>query len=375
MKARCVAFLSLMALICSMLIVPQAAAAPQTAYNPNVLDYGIYWFGKGNVSQKAIVGATNPYYRANRPTVIYFHGWQPGSSSKGSRETFNYQQNDSSYGIDVDAADAWIDAGWNIGIFYWNQFADEGEVRDAEAKIWTATGPRGMRWRKADGSYSTAGSPAKSAAGLFVEQYAAVMQGYTGPHVRFAGHSLGNQMAINSAMQISNQVDAGQLASNLRPKRVALLDPFWSKNGKDYLGGKWTGEISREYVTALKAKGLVFEHYKSSGITDSGVGDKNVGMEELTAFVRTAPWYVPSWDLAGKHSAAPNEYFLSFASAPPVECTISWGKRNPTGKVAASASTADSRIGEMMRADKEWVQVEGRYTQATDDDWYEIRSR
>jgi hypothetical protein len=40
-----------------------------------------------------------------------------------------------------------VQAGYNVGIMYWNQFADEDEVKDAEAKIWTATGTRAMRWK------------------------------------------------------------------------------------------------------------------------------------------------------------------------------------------------------------------------------------
>jgi uncharacterized protein YjdB len=378
MKARLFALGLTLSLLFSLfgLVHPTASyAAPTAAYSANVLDYGIYWFGLGNVAQKAEPGVANPYFNPGKPTVIYIHGWQNGSSQRGSRETFNYKQNDATYGVDVNMADAWINAGWNIGIFYWNQFADEGEVKDAEAKIWSAAGPQGMRWRKADGSYSTVGAPGTSAADLFVAAYRSAMSGYTGSNVRLGGHSLGSQMVINGGKQISDLVDAGALPANLRPKRIALLDPFWSKDAKSYLGNKWTGEVSRDYVTALKTKGVVFEQYKSSGITDVGVGDANAAMERLTAFSSTAPWYVPSWDLGGKHIAAYNEYFYSFASAPPIECTISWGVRTKTGYVAASAATSDARIAEMMRADRYWVQVEGRYTQNPNDDWYERKSR
>jgi uncharacterized protein YjdB len=371
MKQRITAMLLVIVCVGSLI----GFAHPAAAYDANVLDYGIYWYGRGNVAQKAIPGTTNPYFDRSKPTVIYIHGWQNGSSQRGSRESFNYKLNDPTYGIDVNAADAWINAGWNIGIFYWNQFADEGEVQDAEAKVWSASGPRGMRWRKADGSYTTAGSPNKSAGQLFVESYASAMSGYQGSNVRLAGHSLGSQMVVNGGKQISDLVDGGQLPANLRPKRIALLDPWWSKDAKSYLNNKWTGEVTREYVGALKTKGVVFEQYKSSGITDVGVGDANSALERMTAFSSLAPWYIPSWDLGAKHVAAYNWYFLSFGAAAPVECTISWGVRSTTGNVAASAATSDSRISEMMRADRYWVQVEGRYTQTPADDWFERKSR
>jgi len=80
------------------------------------LNYGIRWFGQGNVSQKAVAGQSNPYYNPNKPTVIYAHGWQNGAIVRGTRETFNYKSNDSKYGLDINSADAWINAGWNIGI-------------------------------------------------------------------------------------------------------------------------------------------------------------------------------------------------------------------------------------------------------------------
>lgn len=54
------------------------------------------------------------------------------------RETFNWFHNDQVYGLDIDAADAWIDEGWNVGIFYWNYHADEETPQDSECKIWTS---------------------------------------------------------------------------------------------------------------------------------------------------------------------------------------------------------------------------------------------
>ncbi len=248
-------------------------------------------------------------------------------------------------------------------------------MKDAEAKIWSANGPQGMRWRKADGTYSTVGSPNVSAAQLFVDSYTSAMSGYTGSNVRLAGHSLGNQMVVNGGKLISDKVDAGLLPANLRPTRIALLDPFWSKDAKSYLNNQWTGEVTRNYVSNLKTKGVIFEQYKSSGITDVGVGDSNTALESMTAFSSLAPWYVPSTDMAGKHIAAPNWYFLSFGSAAPIECTISWGTRTKTGNVAASAATSDARITEMMRPDRYWVQVEGRNTQTPADDWFERKNR
>ncbi len=340
----------------------------------NKLDYGIYWYGNGNVSQKFIAGQSNPYYSSSKPTVIYVHGWQKGTINDKFRESFHYQYTNGNTNVDLVTINSWISAGWNVGIFYWNQFADEDQVTDAEAKIWTPSGPRSMRWRKFDGTYVA--GPAKSAAQLFYESYVQAMNGYTGTNIRIVGHSLGNQMAVRLSSMVNDNILAGNLPARLRPQRVALLDPFWSKDGKSYLNNEWTGQRSRTLVNQLITRGVAFEQYKSSGITDVGVGDTNVGMENMTAFSRLAPWYIPSHDMTNKHNMAPHWYFWSYAFNAPTECTVSWnGTRTATGNVAASAKTSDARIREMMGNQFEWVQVEGRDTPTPQDDWFERKTR
>jgi len=259
----------------------------------NGLNYGIQWFGKGNVSQKAVAGQTNPYYNPNKPTVIYAHGWQNGAIVRGSRETFNYKANDSRFGIDVNSADAWINAGWNIGIFYWQEFADESEVRDAEAKIWSSQGPRGMRFRLSNGSYTTNPSVNnKSVSQLFYENIAATMGNFQGSELRLAGHSLGNQLVIATGKRLSDGVSNGSLSNKFLPKRIALLDPFYSKGAKSYLNNRWNGEVARDYTRQLKNKASVFEYYQTS-VTGQlgfiGVGDDNQGLKDLSAYVSVRP--------------------------------------------------------------------------------------
>ena len=96
------------------------------------LDYGLYWFGTNDNYEKAEPGYGNAYYDNDAPTVIFIHGWQNGATKKLQRETFNRHDNG---GPDKDLAYSWRQAGYNVGILYWNQFADEGEVKDAEAKV------------------------------------------------------------------------------------------------------------------------------------------------------------------------------------------------------------------------------------------------
>ncbi|MGY8832727.1 MAG: hypothetical protein ACKVIS_24995, partial [Pseudomonadales bacterium] len=255
----------LLLLVLSFTSLSQAAVGvfPDSTFQN--LDHGLYWFGYGDSWQKAVPGQTNAYYVASKPTLIYIHGWQNGSTQKKNRETFNRKD---AGGPDLDLANAWLAAGYNVGVLYWNQFADEGEVKDAEAKIWTASGPRAMRWRNSSGVYAT--GPSQSASDLLFNSYKANLAGYSGSNIRIAGHSLGNQMAIVLTKKISDAVTAGTINSKLLPKRVALLDPFYSNNAKSYLGNKWVGEVCRTYVSELKTKGVIFETYRTSGASSTG---------------------------------------------------------------------------------------------------------
>lgn len=368
----------LVTLLVAGLLVAPAAQAQSGTFDCNVLDFGIYWYGLGNVSQKAVPGVANPYYVATRPTVIYVHGWQQNSAVNRRRETFNYQWNDATYGVNVNMADAWIRAGWNIGIFYWNQFADEGEVKDAEAKIHTNLGPQGMRWRRCDGTYTTAGSPTVGAAQLFYNAIVANMGSFSGTHLRIAGHSLGSQMAVNVTRLLSDAVGAGRINSRLRPTRVALLDPFWSNGSKSYLNGLWPGELARNHVNHLRSVqpvGVIFERYKSSNINDFFIGDSNQGLTTMIGQTELIPGWIPNTNQSARHVAAYNMYFRSFAFTPPPECsTDAFGNRTCAG-TAASASTSDSQTRWMMNSSFQWIQTAGTLTELPSDNMFDRRAR
>lgn len=327
------------------------------------LDHGLYWFGYGDNWQKAVPGHSNAYYSNSKPTVIYIHGWQNGATQRKNRETFNRQD---AGGPNLDLAHAWLAAGYNVGILYWNQFADEAEVKDAEAKIWTASGPRAMRWRNSSGTYSN--GPNVSAGDLLFDHYKANLAGYTGNNIRILGHSLGNQMAIVLTKKISDAVSAGSLNSRLLPKRVALLDPFYSNQAKSWLNNRWVGEVSRTYVSELKGKGVIFEAYRTSAVTSTiFVGDDNAGLMNMTAFTELKPWYFSATQQTEKHNAAVWHYLWSFTFNPPLI--------KGSSDQAASAKTSDSRIATLMNGSKKLVHDQGAYTKEPSDDNFQSVNR
>ena len=330
------------------------------------LDTGIYWYGIGDVAEKYIPGQYNPYFDPSKPTMIVLHGWQNNSTRNLHRITFNSKNNNASLGIDNNLADYWINKGWNIGIFYWNQLADEGEVKDAEKKVWTNTTNVGLRWRKVDGSYSAYAGSETSVAEMFVRDYESCMKNFSGGEIRLVGHSLGNQLATNSAKLIEDDIMYNKISSSLRPDRIALLDPFWSKGEKDYLGGRWPGEVCREYIRMLKTKGVAVEMCRSSAINDLMIGDANIEMRKITAYYEISPDFVNVTNQMAKHCYGKEWYIYSQGFNSPVE----YLNNGLTGEAAPSSSTPTWRIKQMMDSGYYWTQKDGKKTSSPVDDTF-----
>lgn len=352
------------ALICfclSNLTLAASGVFPSSVFEN--LDYGLYWFGTDDNYEKAEPGYSNAYYDNSAPTVIYIHGWQNGSSQNLKRETFNRSENG---GPNKDLAYAWRQAGYNVGVLYWNQFADESEVKDAEAKIWVTNGPRQMRWRDNNGNYHT--GPNKNATQLIFESLRDNMANYNGNRLVITGHSLGNQMAVVVAKKIKDGISAGNTNSNLKPTRIALLDPFYSNGSKSYLNNQWTGAVARDYVDTLKNWGVLFEAYRSSSVTNTVfVGDANKGLLNKTALVELKPWYFWAWQQAEKHGAAVWHYFWSFEfNAPSIKRSSDRG---------LSASTSDSRVQQLMNGNKGLIHDLGAYSKSPSDDRFKYKNR
>ena len=322
------------------------------------LDYGIYWYGDQITSQKAIPNSANPYYANSQPTLIYIHGWQRDKTPLLYRETFARSVDG---GPAQDLTSAWKANGWNMGIFYWNQFSDEGDVNDAEAKIWTTSGAKAMRWRKADGSYVNSGIT-KSAGELFLESYKTALAGYTGNDIRLAGHSLGSEMVIVGAKLISDAVDRGELPQNLRPRRVALLDPAFIGGQRAYLANSQTVDIGAQYVDALKAKGVIFE---TLGTSSASAG--SVAVMNRTALRELKPWYFNGFDLVGKHMAAVWHYLWEFQFQP--------GNVTGTSTYAASASATNSATQVLMNSTQKMQHDQGAWTKTPADDSYKFTNK
>ena len=331
---------------------------PDPEYPPG-LEYGIRWFQLGD---QRVAGYNDPPPNPTAPSLIFVHGWQRNSALDRIMMTFNYLRLDSKYGIDSVLADPWLRAGWNVGIFYWTAFADEASVTDAEAKIWNASGPQGMRWRTPSGQYSTAGSPNRPLPELLVESYVKIF----GPapmrnvSVRLAGHSLGSQIVGRASFLLADLQKKGQIGRMV--DRVSLLDPYMTLPGRDYLNGTAIGDLVADgWNQALATFPNLALDILVSSDTNTAAGNGNspafTRLAKQAVVWRMYPDWIDFWDvfkIGSKHTAAMPMYMQSF---------------NRTNVPAAGAPDAltKAQMGSGL-----FAQVKGRSTFTPLDDEFEL---
>ncbi len=371
-RARHALSKSLLPTLAASLLIPSTLGFASTASaqvvnaqdpaNFRQLDVNIYWYGPNNQNQRAVRGQTNPYFNPSRPTIIYIHGWQKDTTVRLIRENFNR----SAVNDNADVARPWIDRNWNVGIFYWNQLADENEVKDAEAKIHTTNSTlftNATRWRDSTGVYRP--GPALTVTQQFVNAYKSAMVNYTGPEVRFAGHSLGSQLAITGASALWREKNAGILPARLVPTRVALLDHAFLQGPKSWIGNKWTGQVARDLVSQNRSE-IIYENYRTSAATSNGfIGDTNQGLIDMTPFVDVYPQMYGSFDFSNRHVFAMGYYFASMGvPAMKVECN---------GYAVPSAALPNSSLRVLAIGAFKYSQLDGTYTKnPIDDTWDEL---
>jgi hypothetical protein len=289
---------------------------------PRLLDWGIYWFGPGDQTEKAMPGKQSIFYDPLKPTLIFFHGWtgeHDGTTRSCKRMTTQCSEDVCPQMERQLLAERWFESGWNVGFFYWDQFADEECARDAEQKIWFDRKGDGLRWKSFDvgtgtTEYHEYTEDVTSIADLCVKAMEEGLGNYAGPGVRFVGHSVGAQLAVRCAGRL--HMDRHVAA----PTRLTLLEPYFTKHHfglfrchKMDTGsgiGSFTAEATTQYVKNLWEKSsVVTEVYKSSLLTEDlgkigelpgaqsmisemgQFGEPNTDLEKVAALVEYSPFW------------------------------------------------------------------------------------
>lgn len=270
-------------------------------------EYGFYWLGAGGEYEKARAERQSKLFDNTRPTVIFVHGWERNTTANNLQRDIPFLYSNRFFGK-ANVIPLWKNKGYNVGVFQWAQWADEEDVKDAEIKVLNPQanhrakdgGFSGMRYKLRNGKYKDWPID-RSIARIFVDEYSKLMTEYGGAEVRLLGHSLGSQIVGQSLDLLAKAVDEGKMREEAFPKRIALLDPFWSKGEKEYIDGKSPAALFTEQLrTILDSKEIAVEYYKSS-LLGGIVGDLNAETRKIAAFSRIWASFIPVSDGAAQH--------------------------------------------------------------------------
>ncbi len=374
------------------------------------LDYGLYWFKNVNNGLKGYSSfQRDDYFDPDKPTVIYVHGWQSGEAQKRRRESWK-RQDPFKDSTTYDMCQHWKNKGYNVGMFNWNQFADDS-LLESQANIYYIPTQAGMpaghsmryqtantfdAWNKEPGStrryfYNGGGGDIedKNVCDLLLAELYRCMGGYEpGPtkEFRMIGHSLGTQLVGRTCDVIREHPDWGIPL----PTRISLLE-LAQIHGLDPTGLN-INSLQFGYISRLKSAGIAIDCYQSTdlqsllGINLSFVGN----IHDMCAYNRWRPDFITpinlSLDIFNKsvgidgvfiksHNEIVRWYMESFQhSASTFEAWTYRGfnifaKDQKVGN-ALSASTSNAAVRTLMNQNYWFEQSKGKETQdMLDDKW------
>lgn len=217
---------------------------------------GIYWYASGN----PIPRRTNPVDKT-KPTIIFAHGMKPSEGYKqrdllsiyfDTNNTFDANGYDP-FELNPDYYQVLIDAGYNVGHFYWSQIADDDAMMLADKKVWSSTSMYGTTYvvndgsgKRVQGDQSLNPNPNKSVAVIFGDAIRAALGNDYQYDLHLAGHSMGGQLVLATGEYLAVLQEKGTVGDHLVPTQVSLLDPYFgmtkiSSNEEfavDHLDGK-----------------------------------------------------------------------------------------------------------------------------------------
>ena len=258
----------------------------------NKLDTGIYWYTK-----KGQHVPTKTPIDKNKPTIIYTHGWKPDQSNVREGVSLNsvtVGALKSPYKYNTEYYDYYIDNGYNVGVFFWNQLSDEGLelISKVDRKIWCANNAygasskngediTGMKYTTYDSvdagiadkkttSYNDPTNPKVPVSVLYGDAIIEALGEDYNQSLHLVGHSMGGQLTCAVSQYLSLQYDKGNIGSNLIPDRATLLDPYFPVascvtgyvNCRDEdVENKPVFELAAEAVEYAANHGVLFDGY------------------------------------------------------------------------------------------------------------------
>lgn len=364
---------------------------------PKVLDVGVYWFGTNGQAERA-TGGKSQFYDPKKKTIIFIDGWNGLHHVRSCFRMTSQVSPMAKWDCDQYLADPWIAKGWNWGIFFWDQFADEDCVYESERKIWVAP-RRGLTWKSHDLSTNKTTremwhGPEQSVAEICAGTLRSALATFEGASLRFVGFSVGAQLAAACADKIHEQSSTHPAA----PTGVVLLDPTFTGAVKPWsftpihvcptslLEAHHTVQFTSDALKRLWSHDVVTTVVKSSGVSEGNtiaslVFDRARELELLGIMVEFVPDYCGHDQLlkiACRHEAAVPMYFFNVGNEAPTVENVPTYPQAGTCKVPW-ASCTDDELKEVFKqqqglqrngSGQVWRQAAGTKTCAMDDDVY-----
>jgi len=365
---------------------------------PKALDSGIYWFGRDNQIERA-TGNKSSFYDPSRKTIVFMDGFNGLYHVRSChRMTSKCVQLARCEGDLQYIANDWVERGYNFGIFFWDQFADEDCYFEAELKVWGykwGHGPQDkyMTWK----SYDTVTKktekkvykgPETSVSELCASSLRAAMPFFHGGSMQIAGFSLGAQLAAACADVMYQQTPTHPAV----PTLMNLLEPAFTAHFKPWSAAPFhpcqpmVADPKQTVRWTVAAVERLWEHkvplalYKSSELSRVGsvahiIFDPGVELDVLGTLVRWTPSFCGGpFSFPCQHDVIVPFFFFSMRDTRPTlenvgptsgQCTLP-GPLCSDAEILAMAT--QRRAGFADGTQHLWKQVSGMKTWTLEDD-------
>ena len=266
-----------------------SAVTSAFAYDTTIEEWGVEYFEKNTtglywyVKKDGAIPTTEYKADPTKPTIIYTHGWKPyesmvreGLSVKSRTEGALTAHGYSDFKYDTEFYNYYLEKGYNVGIFYWNQLADEGMNLSVVTKIWSSDNGENMKYvtysengtrssTKADDETNPKESISMMYGKAIIEALGADFSGM----LHLAGHSMGGELTCAVSEYLCLLYDKGEIGENLLPDRLTMIDPYIpdtrvtgiiDTTGKR-VKNKMVAELTAEATNTIHAHGIPIEAF------------------------------------------------------------------------------------------------------------------
>lgn len=242
-------------------------------------ELGIYWLGHsdyyGNPELK------NNFTPTKKKILIYIHGFQrylapclhpsdPVYTKLEESEFFNYNKFDllPASKEKVFYHNEWLDQGWNVGIFRYRPFSSQDFFNLERIEQNFHIPLTEYNYMSTTPEQLPEDSPLRqlTIVEAIVECYRRLLPFITSEtEIRILGHSLGAQLAICCMGSLYQRFN-----HSLLPKRLELLDPFFTPSPKSWLLNKTPVQYCEPIVASLKSLNVAMTLYRTSPLAYLG---------------------------------------------------------------------------------------------------------